>query len=1115
VINEVCPANGDIVHDLQYFNFSGWVEIFNKGTASLNIGGYYLSDNSGETKKWRIPTGTTIGAKQHLLIWCDGKNALLHTNFELDSEGEEIVLSNSGGTQIDKIVFPQQFTNVSYGRTQDGGSSIGYLVKPTPGQINVADTGTKQLETPDIPLKAGRYTGTQSVSVTHPDTETVIRFTTNGSEPTESSAIFSAAFSVSKTSTVKAKAFKKGFLPSKTKVKTFFINEHTFGLPVISISLNESYLTDNTIGIYTVGTNGIAGYCQNTPANWNQDWDRHAVLEFFDQSGNKDFDESVDLRIGGNCSRAFPLKSFAIKARDKYGDNTIDRKLFAEKESSSYGGFMLRNAGNDFWQSMFRDALMQRIVKDQMDVDYQAYEPKAIYLNGKYWGILNLREKIDADYFKTNYGVDKDDLDLGEWEMALEGSVADYNSYVNTLASMDPGSPETYAYIDSNIDVQEFINYLVTEIYYCNTDWPGNNVKYWRKTGGKWRWVLWDLDFGMGLYTERSYPTHPTLHFATEANGPQWPNPPWSTRHLRLLLQNPTFREKFIATFTSSLSTTFKPGRVISFIDAFEEKIQPEMPHHVTRWGNWLPNWNYEVQRLRDFATQRNVFMHDYLKNFFGLSDNVRINLTTTPEQGKVILNGIASSEDIQEANYFRGIRYNIAAEALPGYRFSHWNITEQQSTQISLIGTGASWKYSDGGTEPSADWQALSFDDALWSEGNAQLGYGEGDEQTITSYGSDPNNKHITTYFRKTILVADTAGLTSLSGSVLFDDGVAIYFNGDEVYRANLPGGTITNTMLATVASAENVYQSFTIPKGAIKPGNNTIAVEVHQNSAASSDISFDLSLSTVKVGETVGYTSDQAVVTGVANTDIYMHAFFVPVQSINGLVINEFSAHESDHLDEKAEAEDWIEIYNNSEETIDLAGLFISDNLSQDQKYQIKATDGTTIGPGEYKILYADEELFDGPLHVNFKLSADGESIGLYQKVGNDLQTLDQLSYDAQIHGSSYSRIPNLTGPFIMTSARTPLAPNVYELVVGVENENIVEISLYPNPAMSQITVQCGDRMLGVNVKSITGQAVMMAEPESNSITLDVAILPAGLYLMEVITPRSRVVKKFVVMD
>jgi hypothetical protein len=897
-------------------------------------------------------------------------------------------------------------------------------------------------------------------------------------------------------------------------VSTYFINEHAFSLPVVSISLKPQYLWDNTIGIYTDGTNGTTGNCQSLPFNWNRDWSRHAVLEFFDAGGAKQFDQSVDVRIGGACSRGNPSKSFAVKARDEYGKKIISEKLFTGKEWSAYGGFMLRNGGNDFWNTMFRDELMQATVAGQMDVDYMEYEPKIIYLNGSYWGILNLREKIDADYFETNYGVKKEDLDLGEWQIALEGSISGYENYLSTLSSMNPASPETFDYINSNIDVQEFINYLITEIYYCNTDWPGNNVKFWRQrsTNGKWRWVLWDLDFGMGLYNEVSYPTHPTLEFATRPDGPEWPNPPWSTQHLRLLLQNPEFKKRFIETFTTSLSTTFKPERIIGLIDEFQARIKNEIPFHLAKW-NPSGNWNYEVQRLRDFATQRNDYMRSHIQSFFGLTGNVNISISASENKGGFIFNGVSSREALINSPYFTGLEFTIEADPLPGYAFSHWNITKRQVTPVALVARGSSWKFFDEGIQP-ANWQSELYNDAGWPEGIAQLGYGEDDEQSIVSYGSDPNNKYITTYFRKSVVVDDTVDFSTLSGKILFDDGVVVYLNGEEVYRNNLPAGVVDYNTLALSAANENVFESFSIPKGKIKPGVNVISVELHQNSVTSSDISFDFELSTVKLGEETNTTSTLSTVTDIAESDVSMQAFFIPVEAIQGLIINEFSAGETEQLDEQGEKEDWIEIYNKGSEAIQLGGLYMTDDIDNKRKYEIKEKGAESlILPGEYKILYADEELFDGPLHVNFKLSGDGEALGLYQMVGDELRTIDQINFGASANAetSSFSRIPDTTGPFLLTAKPTPLAENIYEkVIVATEPQLRGEIAIFPNPSRGFFKIESQVVIEHVKVFTMTGQKVLDIHPMENVAILAMDHCYNGLYLVEITTGNFRVVKK-----
>jgi len=181
------------------------------------------------------------------------------------------------------------------------------------------------------------------------------------------------------------------------------------------------------------------------------------------------------------------------------------------------------------------------------------------------------------------------------------------------------------------------------------------------------------------------------------------------------------------------------------------------------------------------------------------------------------------------------------------------WNFTVQAAPPTgpqTLVAFGSAWKYLDNGTNQGTAWSAAAFNDAAWASGNAQLGYGDGDEATTVSYGPDANNKYITTYFRKTISIADASILTSIAGSVKRDDGIAIYVNGTEVYRNNLAAGAAYNT-LATLASDDGATAiAFNFSSSVFVTGNNVIAVEIHQNAVTSSDISFDLQL----IGNTGG---------------------------------------------------------------------------------------------------------------------------------------------------------------------------------------------------------------------------------------------------------------------
>jgi len=1111
VINEICPANADVNFDSEFFNFSPWVELYNSGSNSVAVGGYFLSDDQTNPTKWTIPSGVSIPAKGFLLIWCDDRNTGIHTSFSLDSDGERVILSSPTQQIIDQIVFPKQYTNVSYGRTVDAGVEWSFLSAPSPALKNESPKGQVALPPPVASIKSGRYSSTQSVTLTHTTPAVEIRYTLDGSAPRPSSLIYSVPLSISQTTTLKARAFKAGSIPGETLVETYFMSERAFNLPVVSISTRPDYLWNNTIGIYADGTNGIPGNCNGNPVNWNQDWDRHASISFFDAAGKLGYSQFVDISIGGGCSRNNPQKSFIIKARDKYGDNTLEEKLFSEKPHDRYGGFTIRNSGNDFNVTMFRDALMQTLTREQMKIDYLAYKPSVLYLNGQYWGIQNMREKIDADYIETNYGVKRNDLDLLEaWGNPVEGTNAAYFTYLNTLQTLDPSLPATFQFIDQNIEVQEYINYLVAQIYFGNTDWPGNNIKYWkRRSGGKFRWLLYDTDFGFALYNSAD---HPTLSFATDPNsGVDWPNPPWSTQHIRLVLQNPQFRTRFIQTLTTAMGAGFSPQQVNGTIDLFSQRIASEMPFHKQRWGGNINDWNYEVQRLRNFATVRHQYMLQHIAQFFSLTNDVKISTGVFPEgTGKVELNGVVLNEPLLLADYYKDLAFEAKPLPAPGYTFKHWKLTKSDITVSSLIGNGTVWKYFDTGVLPAANWSSAAYNDAAWASGAAQLGYGEGDEQTVVSFGGNSNNKHITTYFRKTFTVSNATEIAALAASALFDDGIVIYLNGTEVYRNNMPAGAIGNNTVAVGAIAvENQFVDFTIPKNLLVEGNNLLAVEVHQNSPQSSDLSFDFRLSATVQGSSQEIIATDFNLTDVVDRYVSIEAHFEEATPVLGLIINEVAAAGTNAVDEFNEVEDWIEIYNASGQPINLAGLFITDNLQSKLKHQFATGTEVVINPGEYKLIWADNQTGQGSLHTNFRLSAAGEQVGLYQMVGSDLKVLDEIIFTTHTENITASRIPDLTGPMVLTATPTPRAQNIFETITGVYEEEQA-YTVYPNPVTDQLTIEI-QKPARIKVTNMQGTIVLSAElQETGSVSF--THLPAGLYVVSIITEGKLLSKRIV---
>jgi hypothetical protein len=1039
LINEVCATNGDIVYDSTYFNYSNWIEIYNAGPAPVNIGGYFLSDSPTNPTRWAFPSGTIINPNSYLLVWCDDRDNGLHTSFEIEPNGDELVLSLPSGEIIDQVAYEDQHVNISYARTTDGGPAWNFSSTPTPGKANVGGTVASVLSPVQFGLPSGRYSGSATINLVQAQANE-IRYTTDGSEPTSQSSIFNSFVNLTQTTVLKAKAFHPDFLPSETVSATYFIDEHIFTLPVVSLSADPRYLWNDTIGIYVQGINGIQKYCSTFPANWNQDWQRHGVFEYLNPSGESNLQQHLTFEIAGNCTRRRDQKSFAFKAKQEFGSGKIRYPLFDSKPIQRYDEIFLRNAGNDNNVTHFRDAFLQTLPQGFMDVDYLAYQPVSLYINGQYWGIENMREKGNGDYIENNYGIPKEDIDLIEnYNSVVAGSSSYWFDFLDSLEQISPLDPTAFQYLDKNIDVQEYINYLVLQIYYANSDWA-NNIKFWRQrsTSGKFRWILWDTDFGFGLFPDQADYTHPTLDYAT-AVASTGDNTPNFTKPIRLVMAIPEFRNKFIATLATAMGTTFEPSRVVNVIDQFSNRLQAEMPYHKQRWGGTMTNWNSEVQELRDFAFARHTFMQNYVSTFFGL-DQVGLSASITPAQtGSLEVNGVVANT-ITFAPFYSGVPYTLKATPKPGFQFSHWTIATRPGSVVNLASPGDVWRFYDLGSLPASDWKSYDYNDASWSQGASQLGYGDGDEQTVVSFGSSSSNKFTTTYFRRSFDIVDTAQVFNLSGSVLYDDGVVVYVNGNEVFRGNMPAGTITNSTFASANKAdENLYQGFSIPKIFLRNGSNTISAEVHQFNLTSSDLSFDLKASMFEYGAPDIETVYEAVVYDTAISSVEAVATFVSAQTINTLIINEIGAAPSGVLDEQHEESDWIELYNNGAQAIHLNGLFITDDASRKTKFHLKSPEGEwLLEPGAYALLWADDDESDGANHLSFKLSDEGEGVYIYQQVGFDTLLIAFHEFGKQPNGFSLARIPNVTGAFEHTYRKTPGSANkqipaITELVIN----------------------------------------------------------------------------------
>ncbi|MCP4185134.1 MAG: hypothetical protein GY761_17795, partial [Hyphomicrobiales bacterium] len=414
-INEILVSNVSVNLDPDYTEFSDWIELYNAETSQINLSGYYLTDDLSVPDKWRIPSGTQIDPGGYLLFWADGQDDENHTDFKLKHDGEVVALFDSSEDLVDSVSFGAQLPDISYGRQPDGTANWVYFGSPSPDGGNGSDGIPGQIlaPQPQFDLSGGFYSGNQTVTLTTPSPTAEIRYSLDGTIPSSSSTQFSSPIAVGTTTVLRARVYDTDQLPSPVATHTYLIDE-SVTLPVVAVATDPANLWDDEIGIYVEGTNGITGKCSDDPVNWNQDWERPSNVALYELDSSLAFQLDAGIEIFGGCTRIYNRKSLTVRGRDKYGLDRIQSQLFSDKQVSSFRSLVLRNSGNDARLTLFRDAMMQELLKGQMDIDWQGYRPVVMFLNGAYWGIHNVREKIDEDYVESNYDIESNTIDLLE-----------------------------------------------------------------------------------------------------------------------------------------------------------------------------------------------------------------------------------------------------------------------------------------------------------------------------------------------------------------------------------------------------------------------------------------------------------------------------------------------------------------------------------------------------------------------------------------------------------------------------------------------------------------------------------------------------------------------------
>lgn len=676
-INEVMPGNVNALMDETNDFPESWVELYNSTDSPVNLEGWFLSDKSDNKTKWRIDTSIIIPGKKFQILYLDDRDSLnLHASFKLDIDGDKVFLiRNDGETIEDSLCFTKNVPNLSFGRQSDGSSVIGWLRNPTPKKTNGSYIIPADRISPEVKFssKGGIYKTAVTLALSLPQNFSglKIHYTLDGSEPYEKSPVYSGPISITKPTSIRAKVLDSSFLPRLSQTESYIIINRDLTLPVLSITTDSNYLFNPKTGIFVWGSNyanrffpGIEDYNYRGISNLSQDWHRPMNMEYFaGTEHNQVINQIGEMKISGGSSKyEHEQKSFVVEADKRFGTKRFYYNFFRNKKSiedgNGYKSLLVRNSGNDCTSAYMRDALIQCLYEGKTNVDCMAYQPAIVFINGRYWGIENIRERSNDDYILSNYNIDNNRIDLFSNYILQKGTYSAYGKLLDLLSS-----EFSYSELDNMIDIDNFIRYHVLQFFIWNADWPGNNHVFWRPQNDKFRWLLKDLDLGFGLYEgfESDTAANTISYMIMPEKVPDHATyDSSSTYAFRRIFQSrdQTLFQQFLDYYLITLGDLLEQNRIIGITDSLAANIRQEYPFHAERWSAFerytplkyielLPlspqMWEEELVYIKNWVVSRTRNVYDTLSSNYGFGKYMPLEISTsTGDINRIKMNSIS-----------------------------------------------------------------------------------------------------------------------------------------------------------------------------------------------------------------------------------------------------------------------------------------------------------------------------------------------------------------------------------------------------------------------------------------------------------------------------------------
>jgi gliding motility-associated-like protein len=679
LINEFSAANRTTVQD-NFNRYEDWIELYNTSATAQNITGFHLSDNKNNPTKWQIPNGVTVPANGFVRFWASGRNTTVgtnyHTNFKFtqSTQNEEVVFSDPLGVIIDSLTIRPTQQDMSRGRVPNGGNTWAIFTTPTPNASNSATSFADFAPKPVFNLTPGFYTGSASITMTSPLAGCEIRYTTNGTEPNATSTLYTGPINIAQTTVFRAICISNNpaILPSFIETNTYFIDvNHT--IPVVSVCGNYT-------GLFANPAIRIA-----------------SSLEYFDKNKVFQFESFGESDKHGNDSWAYPQKGIDFVVRDQYGyDDEMDYQIFHTRPRQKFQRIMFKAGASDNYpygpqggsgSAHIRDIYCQTLAeKANMELDFRAGDHCILFINGQYWGLYEVREKVgDPDFTEFYYGQKEDQIDFLTFWGGLTvrfGSANDWNNLYNYIMANDLSIQANYNQVADRINEMSVIDHMIINTFVVNSDWINWNSMWWRGFGNpkvKWRYVLWDQDNIHHL--GQNFSGWQTTQFTASPCDLEdnFQNAGANMGHMdifRKMMDNQGFKDKFANRWSELANHYLSCDFVLNHLDSLINVITPEMPAQINRWAGNFNTWQNNVNNLRNQITGRCSVVTQGIIDCYNVTGPYTLKFDVFPaNSGTIKFNDQTFIQYPKEGSYFGNVNGTLLATPAPGWDFDYWEI--------------------------------------------------------------------------------------------------------------------------------------------------------------------------------------------------------------------------------------------------------------------------------------------------------------------------------------------------------------------------------------------------------------------------------------------------------